>query len=276
VEAEMRHPGPAIPAGGSASKEKALCFVISEIGPEASVVRERADKVLRHVIRKALDSKYKIERADEIGKPGVITVQIIQRLAAAELVVADLTGGNPNVYYELALRHSFAKPIVHIIERGASAPFDVKPMRYVEFDLKDPDSLDYAREELLRHVEAMEKGEKVVTLVQLAGLLEEPKAREGDRTFELLKAMYGSVENVSAQVSAVQVLSQEVHLVGSAVEELSEMLSERIPPAPGFVFPSGLSQRRRFAEIGRKAVLRGLSYWRTIVESRRPADYSSG
>jgi hypothetical protein len=215
-------------------KEKPLCFVISQIGAENSPERVRADKVLRHVVEKALDSKYQIERADEIGKPGVITVQIIERLAAAELVVADLTGGNPNVYYELALRHHFAKPVVHIIERGAVAPFDVNPMRYVEYDLKDPDVLDAARKEVVTQVEAMEKGEKVVTLIQLAGLLEKPEVEEGQP--ELLKGIYAaignlqqSVENVVARMGGIEVLGQELHLVGSAVEEVSEMVNELLP-----------------------------------------------
>jgi hypothetical protein len=183
--------------------QRPLCFVISQIGAEKSPERERADKVLRHVIEKALDSKYEIERADEIGKPGLITVQIIQRLASAELVVGDLTGGNPNVYYELALRHMFAKPVVHVIERGEKAPFDVSPMRYVEYDLKDPDVLDAAREELLRQVEAMEKGEKVVTLVQVAKVFAEASEGKANETQAMLAAIYGAVGNLQQGVSNV-------------------------------------------------------------------------
>jgi hypothetical protein len=191
-------------AGGErGAKDKPLCFVISEIGAEKSPERERADKVLRHVIGKALDSKYEIERADEIGKPGLITVQIIQRLASAELVVANLTGRNPNVYYELALRHMFAKPVVHVIERGEKAPFDVSPMRYVDYDLKDPDVLDAARGELLRQVEAMERGERVVTLVQVARVFAEAAEGKANETQAMLTAIYGAVGNLQQSVSNV-------------------------------------------------------------------------
>lgn len=185
------------------AQEKPLCFVISQIGAENSPEREGADKVLRHVIEKPLGSRYRVERADEIGKPGLITVQVIQRLASAELVVADLTGGNPNVYYELALRHYFAKPVVHIIQRGQKAPFDVSPMRYVEFDLGDPDALDTAREELLSHVVAMEKGEKVVTLVQVAEVFAEAAGEKGDETHEMLAAIYDTLGNLQEHVSRV-------------------------------------------------------------------------
>lgn len=195
---------------------KPVCFVISQIGAENSPERDRADKVLRHVIEKPLSSQYKVERADEIGKPGLITVQVIQRLASAELVVADLTGGNPNVYYELALRHYFAKPVVHIIERGQKAPFDVSPMRYVEFDLGDPDVLDAAREELVRQVEAMEKGEKVVTLVQVARVFSEPSEGQGNETREMLTAIYGALGNLQESVGSVaaQVVNRLLPLSG--------------------------------------------------------------
>lgn len=187
------------------TNEKPLCFVISRIGEEGSPERARADKVLRHVIEKPLDSKYRVERADEIGKPGLITVQIIQRLASAELVVADLSGGNPNVYYELALRHYFAKPVVQIIERGQKAPFDVSPMRYVEFDLGDPDSLDDARGKLLGQVEAMEKGEKVETLVQVAEVFAEAAGQKGNETQAMLAVIYGALGDLQEHVSKVAV-----------------------------------------------------------------------
>jgi hypothetical protein len=123
------------------SAERPLCFVISPIGPEGSEVRNTADKVLKHVITKALSGKYKIQRADEIAKPGLITAQIVERLLDAPLVVADLSDRNANVYYELAIRHAATKPVIHIIADGQDAPFDVKDMRLISYDLKDPDSL---------------------------------------------------------------------------------------------------------------------------------------
>jgi hypothetical protein len=52
-------------------------------------------------------------------------------LQTADLVVADLTGANPNVYYELALRHSTAKPFVHLAREGTEIPFDIRVMDVV-------------------------------------------------------------------------------------------------------------------------------------------------
>jgi hypothetical protein len=73
-------------------------------------------------------------RADHITQPGMITTQVFTRLWVDDLVVADLTGSNPNVFYELAVRHIRRKPFVHLIQAGAKIPFDVAPNRTIEFD----------------------------------------------------------------------------------------------------------------------------------------------
>jgi hypothetical protein len=93
---------------GSSTKQY---FVVSAFGstPEA---RARTQQVLKHVVRKVLEPRgYAVVRADEIHAPGLITHQIIEHLLDAELVVADLTGNNPNVFYEIAVRHAARKPI---------------------------------------------------------------------------------------------------------------------------------------------------------------------
>ena len=92
---------------------------MAPIGPEDSDVRKRSDKVLKHIFfRKALAEKYDVIRGDEIDEPGMITSQVLRAVQEAPLVVADLTGHNPNVLYELDVRHAIEKPIIHVIERS--------------------------------------------------------------------------------------------------------------------------------------------------------------
>src|SRR5437016_10492301 len=96
----------------SAESEEKTCFVISPIGDEGSEVRRRSDQVLKHIVRPAARKcgYSSIVRADQMSKPGLITAQVIQCLVNSNLVVADLTGHNPNVFYELAVRHAIRKP----------------------------------------------------------------------------------------------------------------------------------------------------------------------
>ena len=109
---------------------------------------EKIDNVLKYIVETALQDKYEIIRADDIRQPGTVTVQIIEQLLEAPLVVADLSDRNANVYYELAIRHAVKKPVVHLITKGQEAPFDVNQMRYIPFDITDPGSIENAKEEL--------------------------------------------------------------------------------------------------------------------------------
>ncbi len=113
-------------------------------------------QVLKHLVRKVLDADYEVVRADQIDDEGLITNQVIEHLLDDDLVVADLTGLNPNVFYEIAVRHAARKPIIHLITKGQQIPFDVANMRAVPYALDDPDALEEAQDELRRKVNAIE------------------------------------------------------------------------------------------------------------------------
>lgn len=124
------------------------CFVVSEIGAEGSPTRIRADQVFRHILRPALRSRYALVRADQIASPGLISRQIIDQLFDADLVVADLTGHNANVFYELAIRHTVGKPCIQVAARNERLPFDVADTRTIFFDINDLDSVDSCKREV--------------------------------------------------------------------------------------------------------------------------------
>jgi hypothetical protein len=83
------------------------CFVIAPIGEPASEIRKRSDQVFTYVITPAVqECGYTALRADQISEPGLIDSQVIERIVNDPLVIADLTGHNPNVFYELALKYA--------------------------------------------------------------------------------------------------------------------------------------------------------------------------
>jgi len=138
--------------------EKKVCFVISPIGTDSSDIRRRADQLLRHIIRPAVDiCGFEAIRADQISEPGMITTQVIQHIIDDPLVIADLTGSNPNVFYELAIRHAIRKPLVQIIQKEEKIPFDVAGMRTIPVDHQDLDSVEEAKQEIERQVKAIIK-----------------------------------------------------------------------------------------------------------------------
>lgn len=133
------------------------CFVIAPIGEPDSETRKRSDQVLKHVISPAaIACGYRAIRADQISEPGMITSQVIQHIVDDQLVIADLTERNPNVFYELAIRHAIRKPLVQIIRKGEQLPFDVAGTRTVHVDHRDLDSVEDAKREIAAQILALE------------------------------------------------------------------------------------------------------------------------
>jgi len=134
------------------------CFVIAPIGEPESDIRKRSDQILKHIIVPAVEKcGYIPLRADQISEPGIITSQVIQHTVEDPLVIADLTGRNPNVFYELAIRHAIKKPLVQIIKKGDAIPFDVAGTRTIHVDHHDLDSVEEAKTEIVKQIKAVEK-----------------------------------------------------------------------------------------------------------------------
>lgn len=110
-------------------------FFIAPIGEARSRERIQSDTVLEVLVRPACrEIGYEIIRADELNEPGSITEQVVNRLLDAKLVIADISGRNPNVLYEVALCH--AKPVPLVIigdEHSLPAPFDIAPNRVLQY-----------------------------------------------------------------------------------------------------------------------------------------------
>jgi len=95
---------------------------------------------LGHLVEPAVDALelgLGVVRADQIDNPGLITAQVIQHLLHARLVIADLSFHNPNVFYELAIRHATGKPTVLICRAADSLPFDISDVRTIRVDTTD-------------------------------------------------------------------------------------------------------------------------------------------
>ncbi len=132
------------------------CFVIGPIGSEHADIDSLARKtweeslrVMEEIIEPACANHGLTPvRADNLARAGEITGQIFRRLRDDDVVIADLTDANPNVMYELGLRHTRDKLTIQIGEYGR-LPFDVSTIRTIQFS-QSPVGRINAREELIR------------------------------------------------------------------------------------------------------------------------------
>ena len=114
---------------------EATAFYITPIGEAGSEQRDHSDLFLGSIVEPALETlKLKVIRADQIDRPGVITKQVIEYLFKSRLVIADLSYHNPNVFYELAIRHMLRKPVVQLMRGVDKIPFDVNQVRTITVD----------------------------------------------------------------------------------------------------------------------------------------------
>jgi hypothetical protein len=134
-------------------RRKPTCFVIMPFGrKEAGDVEIDFDRIFEAYIKVAGDrARYRTFRADTDRKGGLIVPKLMTNLRNADLVVADVTCYNPNVYYELGIRHALCRHGTIVIRR-ASGDFGLRNLKWGKarftpvphpFDLKDLTIWDY-------------------------------------------------------------------------------------------------------------------------------------
>jgi hypothetical protein len=135
--------------------------VICPFGKEGSAVREQSDALLKFFIEPvAKEAGYKaVFRTIDDAAPGAINQQFIEELYGADLVVADISGSNPNVFYELALRHSVGKPVIHISDDPSKVPFDIAGQQVIKRHLKPDSNGDQFKKELAKQISKINDGE---------------------------------------------------------------------------------------------------------------------
>ena len=124
-----------------------LCFILMSFATEYDAVYTSA------IQRAAAAVGLRCKRADDIASPGVVMEQIDAAIDEARVIVADLTGKNPNVMLETGHARALKKPIVFITQDPyPELPFDTKHYRTKRYELSDLDAL---RDWLVESLEAV-------------------------------------------------------------------------------------------------------------------------
>ncbi|WP_019634768.1 hypothetical protein [Actinomadura atramentaria] len=212
------------------------CFAIGPIGDRLAAPdtpeREKYEEALEiyESVTAAACKKYDIAlwRADELPGSGEITEQICRLVRDADIVIADLGGGNANVMYELGMRHATGKPTIQIGDHK-KLPFDVANIRTIRFE-RTPAGLVRARKELEAALEAglkdgfevltpariMENGGGSETLVTGAATPDDPEEP-------------GLVEATAFLETELVMVSQDFDDVTKAIIALGDVTEESVP-----------------------------------------------
>ncbi len=119
--------------------EPKTCFVLMPFGEKTDAAGQQIDfdEIYDYVIKPPLEEMaIKVIRCDEIPAAGSIHRDMLQHILHDDLAVVDLTTLNPNVFYELGVRHAVRRSgTILLRKKGTNIPFDIRGMRTFEYDL---------------------------------------------------------------------------------------------------------------------------------------------
>jgi hypothetical protein len=120
---------------GSAAKSREFldtCFVLMPFG-------EWFDVYFNQIyLQGCKDAGLEPIRADGLFTTGSVMEQIWEQIKRAKVLLAELSGKNPNVFYELGLAHALRKPVVFVTSNLDDVPFDLRHLRVVVYDVRNP------------------------------------------------------------------------------------------------------------------------------------------
>jgi len=87
-----------------------------------------------HVRKAALAAGFTVERADEVFGTDPIIEDIWQAINCSAVVIADVTGRNPNVMYEIGMAHTVGKPVIIMTQTMGDVPFDLQHYRCIVYE----------------------------------------------------------------------------------------------------------------------------------------------
>jgi len=182
-----------------------VCFIISRIGGDDTPERKISDEKLNHFFKPMLDELgYEPIRADQEETPGSISRSIVERIINSEMVIADISDQNPNVFYEIAIRNAVKKPIIIIRSPDQKPPFDIQDKRAIAVDMSKPDIWRPAMGKLKKQIESAEENPSNASESILSdftfSIESETKEDTESKLLRTVKDMQGQLRRISKDV----------------------------------------------------------------------------
>jgi hypothetical protein len=200
------------------------------IGAEGSDIRKNSNEVYNYLIIPGVSQAkrmYKCIRADEVQKPNNIVKDIARKLKTAEVVIADLTGQNPNVFYELGVRHALGGKTIILSQSLNDVPFDLRSIRTIIYDTKTPSGNDATKKQIAKFLQELddEPGESDNPVTETIGKIPErisdsQPAGLGDSVAHELEQLRRVID-----VTSYNLLQQTEHL---STRELKKTIQQAI------------------------------------------------
>lgn len=153
---------------GTVKKGKKKCFVIMPISDHSNYPDGHFTRIYEQIIKPAIeDADYDPIRVDENKISAGILGKIIDNVSESEMAICDLSSRNPNVLYELGLRHAYGKPVVLICDEKTERIFDVAGINTVQYkSTRLYEEVIEARKNISEAIKATEKSPTALNIIK--------------------------------------------------------------------------------------------------------------
>ena len=209
---------------------------------------EEFDPVYSDFIKPVLEKiGFNVVRADDIQSQRSILRDVLEKINSSDLIVADLTSANPNVFYELGLAHMLRKPVILVTQSIDEVPFDLRPYRLLEYSTHFV-QIEKAKEDLASYAKGfligeIQFGSPVTDFYQgeggpkpstdLAPILRTEGDERGflDHLIDLTSAYDGIAKIAEGIASDQQELTQSLAVAAQEVSRINENPTASSPAA---------------------------------------------
>ena len=194
-------------------KQKPTAFVIMPFSDDF-------DEIYKGFLVETLsEAGFEVSRADDIQSAQNILKDIVRGIEKSDLIVADLTDSNPNVFYELGLAHALNKPVIMLSQEIEDLPFDLKSYRVIPY-MTHFQEMDRARNDLKGLAAGLLSGEKE-SGSPVSDFLGKPVESISQGPTEDREAgKVGFLDHLADMEEGFERLTESVTAVGSQTEEL--------------------------------------------------------
>ena len=134
------------------------CFVIM---PFQDPFNYYYDEIIKPAGQKA---GFMTQRADDIMGPGAFMQDVANGMKDATVIIAELTGRNPNVFYELGLAHAWGKPVIMLTQRREDVPSDLLALKWIFYSTVLPTWAEKLANDIISALRAVKGGDRKALL----------------------------------------------------------------------------------------------------------------
>ncbi len=133
--------------------DPALCFVLMPYSEKDAIQEIYSDQ-----IRPTIEAEgYQCQRADNLYKTEPIIEIIWEGILRSRFVLAELTGRNPNVFYELGIAHTVGKEVILVTQNIDDIPFDLRHLRAIVYETT-PRGAELLKKQLIGMLRGLRRG----------------------------------------------------------------------------------------------------------------------